>query len=282
MGPPRDTNRRSAARALLREEGARGALVAFASTVTLFAVVVVLVATSDNWPKVRKQYFSVDDFRTVFPSIRKGFWLDIKMFVYAAPSVLVVSLVIAVLRSLRGAVFFPLRLLSVVFIDLFRGIPVYLVILLLGFGVPALDIGGVPRSAVFWGVTAMVLSYSAYTAEVFRSGIESVHDSQRSAARALGLTQWQSLRFAVLPQAVRNVIPALLSTLVSLQKDVALIGVLGIREAVKAADVYKGNTFNYTGYIAAAFLFLLISVPLARFADWYTGRERARRSQALA
>jgi polar amino acid transport system permease protein len=282
MGPPGDAQRRSAARALLDEEGARGALVAVASTVAFLSVAVVLVATSDNWPKVRSQFFSVDDLRAVFPSVRKGFLLDLRMFLFAAPAVVIVSLVVAVLRSLRGPVFFPLRLMCVVYIDVFRGIPLYLVILLLGFGVPALDIGGVPRGAMFWGVTAMVLSYSAYTAEVFRAGIDSVHDSQRSAARALGLTQWQSLRFAVLPQAVRNVIPALLSTLVSLQKDVALIGVLGIREAVKAADVYKGRTFNYTGYIAAAFLFILISVPLARFADWYTARERARRSQALA
>ena len=169
----------------------------------------------------------------------------------------------------------------IVYIDLFRGIPLLLVILLLGFGVPALQLDGVPTDPVFWGVTALVLSYSAYTAEVYRAGIDSVHESQRSAARALGLTQWQALRFAVLPQAVRNVIPALLNGLVSLQKDVALVSVLGIREAVREAQIYTSRTFNYTSYVAATVLFLLASVPVARFADWYTARDRRRRARPV-
>jgi polar amino acid transport system permease protein len=148
--------------------------------------------------------------------------------------------------------------------------------------VPALGISGVPNGAMFWGVTSLVLSYSAYTAEVYRSGIDSVHESQRAAARALGLTQWQALRHAVLPQAVRNVIPTLLNGVVSLQKDVALVSVLGVREAVREAQIYTARTFNYTSYVAAAVLFLLVSVPLARLTDWYTARARRRRSHVMA
>jgi polar amino acid transport system permease protein len=211
-----------------------------------------------------------------------GFWLDLRMFVIAQIAILLFALLVAVVRSLRGPAFVPLRLLAVLYIDLFRGVPLILAILLFGFGIPALDLPGVPRSALFWGVTTLVLSYSAYTAEVYRSGIDSVPESQRASARSLGLTQWQSLRYAILPQAVRNVVPALLNGLVSLQKDVALVSVLGVREAVRAAEIYTSRTFNYTSFVAATVLFLVISVPAARFADWYTARDRARRSQMAA
>ncbi|MET0826657.1 MAG: amino acid ABC transporter permease, partial [Acidimicrobiales bacterium] len=231
---------------------------------------------------VRDPFLNREDFVDSFHDVLSGFWLDLKMFVVAQAVILVFALVVAVIRNLRGPAFFPLRFLAVLYIDLFRGIPLLLVILLLGFGVPALQLDGVPTDPRFWGVTALVLSYSAYTAEVYRAGIDSVHESQRSAARALGLTQWQALRFAVLPQAVRNVIPALLNGLVSLQKDVALVSVLGIREAVREAQIYTSRTFNYTSYMAATVLFLLASVPIARFADWYTARDRRRRSQSIA
>jgi polar amino acid transport system permease protein len=266
----------------LRQEGVRGALIAALSTVVVLGLAVWAVVSSENWPKVRRQFFNRDDLADSWPDVLSGFWLDMKMFVIAEVLILAVALLLAMVRSLRGPAFFPLRLLAIVFIDLFRGVPLVLVILLLGFGVPALDIGGVPRGAVFWGITALVLSYSAYTAEVYRSGIDSVHESQRSAARALGLTQWNALRFAVLPQAVRNVIPALLNGVVSLQKDVALVSVLGVREAVREAQIYTSRTFNYTSYVAAAILFLAVSVPLARLTDWYTARVRRQRSQSLA
>jgi polar amino acid transport system permease protein len=264
----------------LREEGATGALVAFASTVVVVAVGVWAVLVSPQWPKVRAQFFSGEAFLESLPDIVSGFWLDLRMFAVAEVVILAFSLLLAVLRSLRGPAFFPLRLLTVIFIDLFRGVPLLLVILLLGFGVPALQLTGVPSSELFWGLTALVLSYSAYTAEVYRSGIDAVQESQRSAARALGLTQWQALRFAVLPQAVRNVVPALLNGLVSLQKDVALVSVLGVREAVREAQIYTARTFNYTSYLAATVLFLIISVPVARATDWYTARDRARRSHS--
>ncbi len=167
------------------------------------------------------------------------------------------------------------------FIDLIRGVPIILLILLLGFGIPALQLSGVPNSPLFWGVATLVISYSAYTAEVYRAGIESVHESQRMAARSLGLTQMQTLRYVLVPQAIRNVIPALLNGFVSLQKDVALVYVLGVREGVREAQIYIASTFNYTPYIVATILFLLVSVPVARFTDWYTERDRRQR-QAVA
>jgi polar amino acid transport system permease protein len=265
-----------------REEGTRAALIAFASTVIFIVVALWVILTSDAWPAVQSQFFSWDHFVAVFPDVLSGFWLDIKMFLFAEVVILAFALILAMIRSLRGPAFFPLRALVVIFIDLVRGIPVILLILLLGFGVPALQLPGVPNGALFWGLTAIIISYSAYTAEVYRAGIESVHESQRMSARSLGLTQGQSLRYVLVPQAIRNVIPALLNGFVSLQKDVALVLILGIREAVREADIYAATTFNYTGYIAAAFLFLLVSVPVARFTDWYTDRDRRKKQSVSA
>lgn len=269
LGPPR--------RPRAREEGARGALIAFVSSLAFLALAVWGVLTSDAWPAVQRQFFNPERLAESFPAIAGGFWLDIKMFLLAEVLILVISLIIAMVRSLRGPAFFPLRALAVTFIDLVRGVPIILLILLLGFGVPALQLPGVPRSAIFWGLTALIVSYSAYTAEVYRAGIESVHESQRMSARSLGLTQIQALRYVIVPQAIRNVIPALLNGFVSLQKDVALVFVLGIREGVREADIYAARTFNYTGYVAATVLFLLVSVPVARFTDWYTDRDRGRK-----
>jgi polar amino acid transport system permease protein len=282
-GPPGLWPRtRASLRDWFSQEGAKGAAIAAASTVAFFGLAAWLVARSPNWPRVQAQFFNPENFAASWPAVAAGFWLDVQMFVIAQVAILVFALLVAVLRSLRGPAFLPLRILAVLYIDLFRGIPLILAILLLGFGVPALQLPGVPRSALFWGITALVLSYSAYTAEVYRSGIESVPESQRASARSLGLTQWQSLRYAVLPQAIRNVIPALLNGLVSLQKDVALVSVLGVREAVRAAQIYTASTFNYTSFVVATLLFLAISVPAARFADWYAARDRARRQQLAA
>lgn len=265
---------------LLQEEGAKAGVIAVVSTVLFFGIATVLVVTSPNWPRVRDQFFNPEDFADAWPDVLDGFWLNLELFAYSMLLIPLVALAVAVMRSLRGPAFFPVRLLAVIYTDVFRGIPLILLILLLGFGVPALDISGLPNGAQFWGLTALTLSYSAYTAEIYRSGIDAVPESQRSSARALGLTQWQSLRFAILPQAVRNVVPALMNTVVSLQKDVALISVLGIREAVREAQIYTSRTFNYTSYVVATLLFLAISIPLTRFVDWYTARDRAQRSQA--
>ena len=235
------------------------------------------VLTSEAWPEVQAQFFNPRHFVDSWPDVLGGFWLNVQMFVVAEILILAFALVLAVIRALRGPAFFPLRALVVLFIDLIRGIPIILLVLLLGFGVPALQLPGVPNSPLFWGVAALVISYSAYTAEVYRAGIDSVHESQRMAGRSIGLTQLQSLRYVTVPQAIRNVIPALLNGLVSLQKDVSLVFVLGVREAVREAQIYTAATFNYTSYVAAAILFLLASVPVARFTDWYTERVRRRR-----
>ena len=271
--------RRSAVAELFREEGAKGALLAAISTVVVFGGLVVLVVTSPNWDKVQNQFFSWQDFKDSAPDVVDGFWLNVELFFKAMIAIPILALVVAVARSLRGAAFFPVRLLAVIYTDVFRGVPLILLIFLLGFGVPPLEIEGLPNEAKFWGLTAMTLSYAAYTAEIYRSGIDAVPESQRSSARALGLTQIQALRFAILPQAVRNVVPALMNTVVSLQKDVALISVLGLRDAVREAQIYKDRTFNFTSYMVATLLFLAVSIPLTRFVDWYTARDRARRSQ---
>ncbi len=260
-----------------REEGARSALIAAASTVIIFGLILWVVLTSEAWPAVQKQFFNWFHFKESFPEVLSGFWLDVRMFLVAEVLILIIALIVAMIRALRGPAFLPLRVIAITYIDLIRGVPILLLILLLGFGVPALQLRGVPNSALFWGVTALIISYAAYTAEVYRAGIESVHESQRMSARSIGLTQGQALRFVIVPQAVRNVIPALLNGFVSLQKDVALVFVLGIREGLREAQIYNARTFNYTSYIAAAILFLLVSVPVARFTDWYTERDRRRK-----
>ena len=267
-------------RSALNEEGARGALIAAASTVIFLGFVGWLILSSETWPAVQKQFFNWSNFKEAWPVVLPGFWLDIKMFLVAEVLILVIALAVAMIRALRGPAFFPLRVIAVTYIDLIRGVPIILLILLLGFGVPALQLPGVPNSELFWGLTALVISYSAYTAEVYRAGIESVRESQRMSAQSLGLTQVQTLRYVLVPQAIRNVIPALLNGFVSLQKDVALVFVLGVREGVRSAQIYTASTFNYTSYVVAAVLFLLVSVPVARFTDWYTDRDR-RRKQAV-
>lgn len=264
-----------------QEEGVRAALIATVSTVAFVVVLVLVVANAPNWPKVRAQFFDWDEFRDAWPDVASGFRRNVEMFVYAMAAIPVTALVVAVLRSFRGPAFFPVRLLAIVFIDVFRAIPIILLILLFGFGVPALDLPGVPSGAMFWGIVALTLSYAAYTAEIYRAGIEAVPESQRASARAIGLTQWQALRYAILPQAIRNVVPALMNSVVSLQKDVALVSVLGVREAVREAQIASSRSFNYTAYIAATLLFVVFSVPLVRLVDWYTKRERARRGQVL-
>lgn len=259
------------------QEGLRASLIAVTSTVLLASGVIVIVARSPNWPQVRDQFFNAEDFRAAAPDVLSGFWLDMRMFVISMLTIPVVALIVAVMRSFRGPAFFPIRFLATVYVDVLRGIPLILLVLLLGFGVPALGIPGLPNGALFWGITALTLSYAAYTAEIYRSGIDSVPESQRASARAMGLTQWQAMRYAILPQAVRNVVPALMNTVVSLQKDAALLSILGVREAVRESQIYTARTFNYTSYVVATLLFLSVSIPLVRFVDWYTARGRSQR-----
>ena len=205
--------------------------------------------------------------------------MNVKIFLVAEVFILVFALFVAVLRGLPGPVFFPLRALATIYADLFRGIPTILVIYILGFGITALQLPGVPVSELFWGAVALVLVYSAYVSEVYRAGIESVHPSQAAAARSLGLTHGQALRFVVIPQAVRRVIPPLLNDFIGLQKDTALVALLGVVEAFRQSQIDVSATFNYTPYICTAILFIAITIPLARFTDWLIARDK-RRQQA--
>ncbi len=242
-----------------------------------FATIVVVVVTSTGWPDVKQAFFSGSEFRGSFPGIASGFLTNVKLFCIAEVLILVLALLIAVLRSLPGPVFFPLRLLAIIYADLFRGIPTILLIYILGFGVPGLQLSGVPTSEFFWGTVALVLVYTAYVSEVYRAGIESVHPSQNAAARSLGLTHGQSLRYVVVPQAVRRVIPPLLNDFIGLQKDTALVALLGLVETFRQSQIDVAGDFNFTPYLATALMFLLITIPMTRFTDWLISRDRKRR-----
>jgi polar amino acid transport system permease protein len=258
-------------------EGRRGVVIAVVSTVVFFTALILVVMNSPGWPEVKQSFFNPEVFRESFPEIARRFLINVQAFLLAEVFILVFALFLAVLRSLPGPVFFPIRALAVVYTDLFRGIPTILVIYILGFGAPALQLQGVPDSPFFWGVVALVLVYSAYVAEVYRAGIESVHPSQVASARSLGLTRWKALRFVVLPQAVRRVIPPLLNDFIGLQKDSALLALVGVLEAFRRSQVDTAGSFNFTPYVATALLFVVITIPLARFTDWLVARERGRR-----
>jgi polar amino acid transport system permease protein len=250
----------------------------------LTVAVVILVAyravvSAEQWPRIKAQFFSVDAIIQVFPRVLGGFAINMSVWAVSLAAIALWALVVAVFRSLKGPWFTPLRVFAVVYIDLLRGLPALLLVLLFGFGIPALRIPGLPKTSLFWGAAAMILSYSAYTAEVYRSGMDAVHDGQWAAAKALGLSQVQTLWYSILPQSVRNVIPSLLNLAVALQKDVALLSVLGVRDAVREAQIYTARTFNYSSLIAAALLFLVATIPMARFADYVTRKDRERRLQ---
>jgi len=238
--------------------------------------VVVVVTRSPGWEAFKAYFLDWSIYKDSFPEILDAFWLNVKLFCVAEVIILPAALFLAVLRSLPGPVFFPIRALAIAYADLFRGIPTILVISILGFGMPALGLSWLPQSEFFWAVVALVLVYTAYVSEVYRSGIDSVHSSQAAAARSLGLSHGQSLRFVVLPQAVRRVIPPLLNDFIGLQKDTALVGTLGVVEAFKQAQIDQSATFNGTPYLVAATLFVLITIPLARFTDWLVARDRKR------
>jgi polar amino acid transport system permease protein len=255
---------------------ARSTLIAVVSTVAFFAILVLLVVNAPGWPEVRESFFDWQVFKESLGEIGPRLLTNVRMFLIAEVFILVFGLAIAILRSLPGPVFFPVRLLSVAYTDFFRGVPTILVIYLFGFGVPALDLSGVPTSPFFWGVTSLVLVYSAYVSEVYRAGIESIHPSQEAAARSLGLTRAQSLRFVIVPQAVRRVIPPLLNDFIGLQKDTALVALIGPVEAFRQSQIEVASRFDYTPYFATALLFILLTIPLARFTDWLVARQRRR------
>jgi len=254
-------------------------LIAVGSTTFVFALLARLITSSASWPLVRRQFFDPDAMLASLPQVWAGFLVNMRIWAVSLVLIAVFGLAIAVVRSLPGPWAAPLRVIAIVYIDLLRGMPALLLVLLFGLGIPALQIPGLPTGRLFWGTTALVLGYSAYASEVYRAGIEAVHDGQRAAAKALGLTEWQTLRHAVIPQAIRNVVPALLNLAVALQKDVALLSVIGVREAVREAQIYTSRTFNFSSMVTATLLFLLATVPLARLTDRLARRDQARRLQ---
>ena len=256
-----------------RRRARRSSLVALVSTLVVGTVLVVGITATPGWPRVQETFFSAQRAWEALPAVASGLWLNIRVMLVCGVLIAVLGLTVAVLRTLRGPVFFPVRLVATAYTDLFRGLPLLLVIFLLGFGVPALRLQGVPKDAVVWGGAALVLTYTAYVAEVFRAGIESIHPSQWAASRSLGLSYPQTLRHVVVPQAVRRVVPALLNDLVSLQKDSGLIAVLGVYDAIRRAQIETSLDFNYTPYVVAGFLFCCLTIPMARLTDRYARKK---------
>lgn len=271
------SDRRLEREAARRRQARRGQAIAAGSSVIVLGGLAALVLTSPGWPVVRETFFSWSVFKDTFPRVLEGFWLDVKIFMVVELAVLAMGLIVALVRTSGSPALFPFRMLGIVFVDLFRGIPTILMVYLVGFGVPALALSGLPTDPVILGGIALTLSYSAYVAEVYRAGIRSVHRGQRDAALAVGLTEAQALRHVILPQAVRRVAPPLLNDFVALQKDVALISILGPQEAFRIAQIESGLIFNFTPLIAAALLYLMVTVPLARVVDRMGGPEGAVR-----
>lgn len=268
-------------RAYRQRRGRRSTLAALLSTVVFAALAYVTITNSPGWPRVRSTFFDLDIGRESFRPILRGLWINLQVLLIGGVLIFICGLGIALFRTLRGPIFAPLRLVATAYVDLFRGMPLIIVLYLVGFGLPALRLSGVPNSGFFLGTVAVVLTYSAYVAEVFRAGIESVHPSQLAAARSLGLSYRHTMRIVVLPQALRTVAPALLNDFVALQKDVGLISVLAVTDAVRAAQIVVGQTFNFTPYVIAGLCFVALAVPTARLADHVTQRAMRRQRAGM-
>ena len=274
---PRQRERDAVRRRLQR----RSATVATLATVAVLGLLAVVILTSPGWARVRETFFSWEDAKASFPEVIRAFGKNVLLFLLAEPLILVLGALVAVVRSTTAAALFPLRLLATFYTDLFRGVPTLLVVILAGFGIPALQLQGVTNDTFWLGLGALVLSYGAYVAEVFRAGIDSIHPSQVASADALGLSHGQAMRYVVLPQATRRVIPPLLNDFISLQKDTALLSSIFVFEALFAAQDYAAYNFNYTPLVVVAVLFVGLTIPLARFTDWM-GRRMMRRERAGA
>ena len=256
-------------------EAVRSTLIALVSSVVVLGGLAFAITSSPNWPDVREAFFSAKWFDYSLPKVIEAFGTNIALFVIAELLILPFALFLAILRGLPGPVFFPLRLLATLYVDFFRAVPGLLIIAILGFGIPPLNLPGVPGDEFFWAIIALTLVYSAYVSEVYRAGIESIHWSQEAAARSLGLSRIQSLRFVIVPQAVRRVIPPLLNDFIGLQKDTVLVSTLGVVEIFRESSIIKAAKFNFTPYIAVALVFVVITIPLARLTDWLVARDRA-------
>jgi polar amino acid transport system permease protein len=276
---------------LLAGGGRRATVVSTASTLVVLAALAALFLLAPGSSEVRHTFFDPRDMwqsfignpKAGYYSIGAAIWLNIRMFLAAELLILILALALALIRQSVSPVLFPLRVLGLAYVDFFRGVPTLLVILAVGLGIPALRLEGLSsQPAAVYGVAALVLSYTAYVSEVYRAGLGSVHQSQLAAARSLGLSQGTALRYVVLPQAIRNIIPPLLNDFISLQKDTALVGVLGAIEANQAAQIYSSTVFNFSSFTVAAILFLILTIPLARFTDRLIERDRRRRLAGAA
>ncbi|WP_020137596.1 amino acid ABC transporter permease [Streptomyces sp. 351MFTsu5.1] len=265
--------------AFKRARSRRATAIAAVSTLVTAVVLYLVVVNAPGWPRTKETFFNGQYAREAFPKVLEGLWLNVRLLFICGAAVLVLGMLIAIARTLRGPVFFPLRFLAAAYTDFFRGLPLIINLMIVVLGVPALRLQGVTVDPVWLGGTALTLTYSAYVAEVFRAGIESVHPSQRAAARSLGLSNRQALRYVVLPQAVRRQVPPLLNDLVSLQKDTGLVSIGGAIDAVRAADIIVGRSLNYTPYIVAGLVFVALTIPMTRFTDWVTARMDRRRAQ---
>lgn len=256
----------------------RSIAIAAGSTLAVVLAVVLLVPRAPGWDAVKRSFFNGEVFAKTFPGLLDAFMMNVAIFLWCAPIIAVLGLVIALCRDVLSPAFYPLRLFGAIYTDVFRGLPVILVIYLIGFGIPGL---GLPRpwnSPYIWGSLALVLVYAAYVAEVIRSGIDSIHHSQRAAAASLGLSDGETMRYVVLPQAIRNVAPANMNLFIALQKDVALLSFIGPVEVFRQAGVYKSLMANFTPYVGAAVIFLALTIPATRYADYLMNKQRRRQS----
>jgi len=263
-------------RALRRKLNRKQSLIAAVSSILVLGTLTIILITSPGWEVVKATFFDIEYGKEVFPTVVKGLWINLQLTFFGGLAIGVIAMGLALLRTTKSPALTPFRFLATAYVDIFRGAPLILIILLVGFGVPALRLQGISSNVIVLGTIAVVLTYSAYVAEVIRSGILSIHPSQRAAARSLGLTSGQTMRFVVLPQALRRVVPPLLNDFVSLLKDTGLVSILGVTDAVRAAQINASRTFNYTPYVVAAILFLLITIPMTR----YTDRAIRQRTQA--
>jgi polar amino acid transport system permease protein len=277
-GPQRPSDEELRRRAVRAKQARRSTAIATISSVLVLGALVVVVVSAPGWDVVRSTFFDLQYAREVLPAVFAGLLLNIKLTVVASVLIVILGLALALARTSRAPALAPFRILATGYVDLFRGVPTLLVILLIGFGVPALGLTGMTSSVIVLGTAAIVLTYSAYVAEVLRSGILSVHPSQGAAARSLGLTSGQALRHVILPQGVRRVIPPLMNDFVSLLKDTGLISVLGVVDAIRAAQIESSRSFNYTPYVVAAVLFLILTIPLTRVTDRFMHRSIQRQN----
>jgi polar amino acid transport system permease protein len=270
--------RQSRRRRIPPGEALRSTAVALASTVLVFGLFGWIVVHSAGWAEVQRSFFDEAIFREALPKVVEAFGTNVQLFLVAEVLILVLGLVIAVLRSLPSPVLFPVRLVATIYADLFRAVPGLLVIYLLGFGIPTLDLPGIPNDPFVWAVVSLSLVYSAYVSEVYRAGIESIHPSQEAAARSLGLSRLQALRYVIVPQAVRRVVPPLLNDFIGLQKDTILVSYIGVVEIFRESQILESARFNFTPYLAVALVFVVITIPLARLTDWLVMRDRRRQA----